>query len=136
MWRWNKLVPEWKLFRYHKNSPLIYSCTQFSLVPKTHQWLCDTHRINCYFLNYLLFFGSFFQFVLITLQGVFQLGNPVVATTQTHTLHVVFMKRNMWNLIREFKLHVYGKRQTSDSSWEFLNIENEQIKTGQNNSYG
>ena len=29
---------------------------------------------------------------------------------------------------REIKLHVYGKRQTSDSSWEFLKIENEQIK--------
>ena len=27
-------------------------------------------------------------------------------------------------------------RQTSDSSWEFLKIENERIKTGQNNSYG
>ena len=36
---------------------------------------------------------------------------------------------------REFKLHVYGKRQTSDSSWEFLKIENEQLKTVQNNSY-
>ena len=31
--------------------------------------------------------------------------------------------------IREFKLHVHDKRQTSDSSWEFLKIENEQIKT-------
>ena len=29
---------------------------------------------------------------------------------------------------REFKLYVYGKRQTSDSSWELLKIENEQIK--------
>ena len=31
-----------------------------------------------------------------------------------------------------------GKRQTTDSSWEFLKIwtENEQIKTAQNNSYG
>ena len=37
--------------------------------------------------------------------------------------------------IREFKLHIYGKRQTSDSSREFLKIENEQIKTVQNNSY-
>ena len=40
---------------------------------------------------------------------------------------------------REFERHVYtanGKRQTSDSSWEFLRIENEQIKTAQNNSYG
>ena len=37
---------------------------------------------------------------------------------------------------REVKLHVYGKRQTSDSSWEFLKIENKQIKTAQNNSYG
>ena len=33
--------------------------------------------------------------------------------------------------IREFKLYVYGKRQTSDSSWEFLKIEREQIKTAQ-----
>ena len=32
--------------------------------------------------------------------------------------------------------HVYGKRQTSDSSWNFLKIENEQIRTVQNNSYG
>ena len=31
-------------------------------------------------------------------------------------------------LTREFKHHVYGKRQTSDSSWEFLKI------TAQNNS--
>ena len=33
--------------------------------------------------------------------------------------------------IREFKLHVYGKRQTSDLSWEFLKMENERIKTAQ-----
>ena len=38
--------------------------------------------------------------------------------------------------IREFKFHVYGKRQTSDLSWEILKIENEQIITAQNNSYG
>ena len=36
---------------------------------------------------------------------------------------------------REIKIHVYAKRQTSDSSWEFLRIENKQIKTVQNNSY-
>ena len=29
---------------------------------------------------------------------------------------------------REFKLYVYGKRQTSDSSWELLKIENEKKK--------
>ena len=34
------------------------------------------------------------------------------------------------------KRHVYAKWQTSDSSWEFLNRENEQIKTVQNHSYG
>ena len=28
---------------------------------------------------------------------------------------------------REFKLHVYRKRQTSDSGWEFFKIENKQI---------
>ena len=32
---------------------------------------------------------------------------------------------------RELKLHVYAKRQMSDSSWEFLKIENEQIETAQ-----
>ena len=37
---------------------------------------------------------------------------------------------------REIKIHVYGKRQTSDLSWEFLKIENKQIKTVQNISYG
>ena len=37
---------------------------------------------------------------------------------------------------REIKIHVYGKRQTSDLSWEFFKIENKQIKTVQNISYG
>ena len=37
---------------------------------------------------------------------------------------------------REVKIHVYGKRQTADLSWEFLRIENKQIKTVQKNSYG
>ena len=37
---------------------------------------------------------------------------------------------------KEFKLHFYGKRQTSDSSWKFLKIENGQIKTAQSKSYG
>ena len=40
------------------------------------------------------------------------------------------------DFIREFKLHVYGKRQKSDLSWEFLKIENKQIKAAQNNYYG
>ena len=38
-------------------------------------------------------------------------------------------------VIESFKIHVYAKRQTSDSSWEFLRIENKQMKTVQNNSY-
>ena len=38
--------------------------------------------------------------------------------------------------IREIKIHVYRKRQTSDSCWEFLRIENKQIKTAPNDSYG
>ena len=37
--------------------------------------------------------------------------------------------------IGEIKIHVYAKWQTSDSSWDFLRIENKQIKTVQNNSY-
>ena len=36
---------------------------------------------------------------------------------------------------REIKVHVYAKRQTSDSTWEYLRIENKQIKTVQNHSY-
>ena len=31
-------------------------------------------------------------------------------------------------LIREIKIHAYGKRQTADWSWEFLKLENKQIK--------
>ena len=34
--------------------------------------------------------------------------------------------------VRACKLHVYGKRQTSDSSLEFPKIENKQIKAAQN----
>ena len=38
--------------------------------------------------------------------------------------------------IREIKIHVYGTRQTANVSWEFLKIENKQIKTVQNDSFG
>ena len=38
--------------------------------------------------------------------------------------------------IREFKFHVYNKRQTSDSSWECLKIDYEQMKKAQKSSYG
>ena len=37
---------------------------------------------------------------------------------------------------REIKIHVYHKRQTADSSWEFLRIENKHIYTIPNDSYG
>ena len=37
--------------------------------------------------------------------------------------------------IKEIKILIYAKQQTSDSSWDFLRIENKQIKTVQNNSY-
>ena len=42
---------------------------------------------------------------------------------------------HLLNKNREIKIHVYAKRQTSDSSWEFLRIENKQIKTVQKYSY-
>ena len=38
--------------------------------------------------------------------------------------------------LSNIKIHVHGKRQTSDLSLEFLRIENKPIKTVQNNSYG
>ena len=38
---------------------------------------------------------------------------------------------------KAFKLHVYGKIMANVRfKWEFLKIENEQIKTPQNDSYG
>ena len=39
-------------------------------------------------------------------------------------------------VIRESKIHVYRKRQTTDSKWEFFRIENKQVKTVPNDSYG
>ena len=42
-----------------------------------------------------------------------------------------FISGGAYDQNREFQFHVYGKRHTSDSSWEFLEIENEQIKTAQ-----
>ena len=54
---------------------------------------------------------------------------------------MIRINRRAWSrkereAIREIKIHVYGKPLTSDSSWEFLKIENKKIKTVQNNSYG
>ena len=37
----------------------------------------------------------------------------------------------IWEILSD----VYGKRQTSDSSWEFLKIENVQLKPVKNNCY-
>ena len=37
---------------------------------------------------------------------------------------------------REIKIHVYDIRQTANVSWEFLRIENKQLKTVQNDSFG
>ena len=47
------------------------------------------------------------------------------------------MRSDEWTInIREIKIHVYRKRQTPDSSWEFLRIENKQITTVPNDSSG
>ena len=51
-----------------------------------------------------------------------------------HTIHLTKNNSCFAQVVREIKSHVYGKQQTSDSSWEFLRIENKQIKTVQNNS--
>ena len=59
------------------------------------------------------------------------------ANREPGTGYAMFNREGVENLIiREFKPHVHGKRQKSDSSWEFLKIENERLKTAQNNSYG
>ena len=42
-------------------------------------------------------------------------------------------RKNVAN--REIKIHRYRKQQTSNSSWEFLRIENKEIKTVPNDSY-
>ena len=51
------------------------------------------------------------------------------------TTAIQAIKRSDEDYNREIKIHVYRKRQTSDSRWEFLRIENKQIKTVPNNSY-
>ena len=38
--------------------------------------------------------------------------------------------------IREIKIHVYDIRQTVNFCWEFLRMENKQLKTVQNDSFG
>ena len=66
-------------------------------------------------------------------------SEPFVSDTRIHHLNALTEK--VWEDAveglgnRESKLHVYGKRQTADSSRKFLKIENEQIKTAQNNSH-
>ena len=52
-----------------------------------------------------------------------------------HILKLVEWFSGHRGAIREIKILVYAKRQSSDSSWDFLRIENKQIKTVQNNSY-
>ena len=47
-----------------------------------------------------------------------------------------FLARAIFRDIREIKIHVYGTQQTANGSWEFLKIENKQIKTVQNDSFG
>ena len=61
------------------------------------------------FSKFLKFYETFMNF-------------PIVTRLQIH--------------IREIKIHVYGIRQTANVSWEFLRIENKQIKTVQSDSYG
>ena len=62
-------------------------------------------------------------------------SEPFVSDTRIHHLNALTEKawedavQGLGN--RESKLHVYGKRQTADSSRKFLKIENEQIKTAQ-----
>ena len=55
------------------------------------------------------------------LSAVFQVKSP--------HLTLRFLKN------REIRIHAYRKRLTLDSSWEFLRIENKQIKTVPNDSY-
>jgi len=75
-------------------------------------------------------------FLLIPEQDMFRL----VSLLKRHIWHMTTKPKNRSEAKkkenREIKRHVYDKRQTSDSSWEFLRIENKQIKTVQNNSYG
>ena len=52
------------------------------------------------------------------------------------TMQEFSLRRRLLVDIRQIKIHVYRKRQTSDSSWEFLRIENREIKTVPNDSSG
>ena len=73
--------------------------------------------------------GDFF-----TLKNM-KLASAVLASLRQYIHEVNFGFLRLSKHIREIKIHVYAKRQTSDSSWEFLRIENKQIKTVQDNCY-
>ena len=47
-----------------------------------------------------------------------------------------YYKKKLYPVSREIKIHVYRKRRSSDPSWEFLRLENKQIKAVPNDSYG
>ena len=56
-------------------------------------------------------------------------------SAKKHVLKPVEQFSGHHGAIKEIKILIYAKQQTSDSSWDFLRIENKQIKTVQNNSY-
>lgn len=82
-----------------------------------HYWQC---------IKWSIFTGNFFSLFLCFLFSIFHIFKG-----QQNSLFwfVVF-------IIKRISSHVYCKRQTADSIWEFFELKFEQMKTAQNNSYG
>ena len=88
---------------------------------------------NQRFLNFLIKLGEPFTWETKNAPGrrVTRLaGSPIFYGRVTLLARLTFFHN------REIKIHVYGTRQTANVSWEFLKIENKQIKTVQNDSFG
>ena len=52
------------------------------------------------------------------------LSKLLTLSASHHHTSCFHQELNTRKRIREIKSHIYGKQQTSDSSWEFLRIEN------------
>ena len=117
-------------FQVHFNR-LLFSrvICQFEAAHETGQEFCGIALWDCFPDASSSFIGCLFSFVSSPKQS-----HNLIQPNSDPVLSAILKWLTAIN--REIKTHVYGKRQTSDSSWEFLRIENKRIKTVLNNSYG
>ena len=84
---------------------------------------CPIHIIQVQMLPFVpASFSDFFPYSE-TVDLIYLDSNPVILQTDKSKYEYYYLT------IRRIKIHLYRKRQTSDSSREFLRMENKQIET-------